>query len=142
MNAPTPTPSWLMYLQILNFLLTWGTAAYVYWDRRRDAASKRLASMEGRLQKAENSLKSMDNSIKNPPADSRWEPLETRLVAIEAAVKNPGQCSNHRRMEENDVKLFGRLDALHGDIRELTGGVKRLAGAVDMINEHLLKERK
>lgn len=132
-------PTWMMYLQIANFFLTWGTAAYVYWDRRRDAASKRLSAIETRLQKSEATIKAIENSLKVPPV---WENVEKRLLAIEAAVKSPTVCNNHERMEENDTKLFKRLDDLHGDIRELTGGVKALTKAVDMINEYLLKERK
>lgn len=128
-------PYWMSYLPLANFVLTWGIAAYVYWDRRRSDAKKRLAVIESKLQK-------LETTVKNPPSDDRWEKVEKRLVTIEAAVRTRPQCSSHSRMEENDIKLFKRFDELHGDIRELTGGVKALTRAVDMINEYLLKERK
>ena len=121
-----------MYLQIANFIFTWGTAGYVYWDRRRDAASKRLASMEARLQKVEVSIKTP------PPADPRWGIIEKELLGIKVAMESPGVCSNHGRMEKNDVKLFERLDTLHGDMREMSGGVKGLSATLDLINQHLI----
>ena len=129
-------PSWLIYMQIANFILTWGTAGYVYWDRRRDAATKRLSGIEGRLQKLEVTAKTP------PPIDPRWEKVEKELVEIKAAMKSPSVCSNHERMEKNDVKLFERLDKLHGDMKEMVGGVKGLAATLDLINQHLINGRK
>ena len=108
--SPQSLPSWSIYIQIANFILTWGLAFYMYWSRRRDAGSKRLTGIEARLQK-------LEVSVKNPP---------------------PGVCSNHGRMEKNDVKLFERLDTLHGDMKEMSGGVKGLSATLDLINQHLI----
>ena len=129
--SPQSLPSWSIYIQIANFILTWGLAFYMYWSRRRDAGSKRLTGIEARLQK-------LEVSVKNPPTDLRWEGVEKRLLAIEPAVKSPGVCSNHGRMEKNDVKLFERLDTLHGDMKEMSGGVKGLSATLDLINQHLI----
>lgn len=70
--------------------------------------------------------------------NSRFREVEDRITKVEAKVQAAPVCGNHGRMEENDVKLFARFDELHGDIRELTGGVKGLTRAVDLINEHLI----
>lgn len=139
------TPFWMLILQISNFVLTWGTAAYVFFDRRRGAANQRLSDFEKRLQKAESTLKT-------PPVDPKWAAfekqftdfetaLEKRVLAIESAVKNPSVCGSHLRMEDNDKRLFERLDELHGDISELSGGVKGLASTLDTINQYLLHKR-
>ena len=47
-------------------------------------------------------------------------------------------CGNHQRMEDNDAKLFERLDRLHGDIRELCGGVRGLTNSMELVNQHLM----
>ena len=129
-------PSWSIYIQIANFILTWGLAFYMYWSRRRDAGSKRLATIESRLQKLELFAKTP------PPPDSRWEKVEKDLLEIKAAMKSPSVCGNHDRMEKNDVKLFERLDKLHGDMKEMCGGVKGLATTLDLITQHLINGRK
>lgn len=79
---------------------------------------------------------------KDKVTNERFRGIEDRVAGLEGKVKSMPVCGNHGRMEDNDVKLFARFDDLHGDIRELTGGVKGLTRAVDMINEYLLKERK
>jgi hypothetical protein len=60
------------------------------------------------------------------------------LASLELKFNQKLTCGNHQRMEANDDKLFGRLDSLHGDIRELVGGVKGLTNSLELINQHLL----
>lgn len=55
---------------------------------------------------------------------------ETRIVQLENDVRHPN-CQYHLGFE-------ARLDTLHGDIRELAGGVKGLRRAVDLMNEYLI----
>ncbi|TSK07929.1 MAG: DUF2730 family protein [Geobacter sp.] len=79
---------------------------------------------------------------KDKVTNDRFKEAEDRLAKVETKVERMPVCGNHGRMEDNDVKMFKRLDDLHGDIRELTGGVRGLTRSVDVINEYLLKERK
>lgn len=121
-------PNWMMYLQIANFLLTWGTAAYVYWNRKRSAETKRLAAIEARLQKVE-------GAIKNPPA---LDGLEKRLIAIELALKNPTVCSNHNRMEDNDRHINARLDGIKAGLDKIDGRLEGINRMVDLLTQNEL----
>lgn len=55
---------------------------------------------------------------------------ERRICQLENDVRHPN-CQYHLGFE-------ARLDTLHGDIRELAGGVKGLRRAVDLMNEYLI----
>jgi len=103
---------WIFGFSIFQFAFNSAVAGYVWWKNR------------------------------DKVTNARFKEIEDRVIKVETKVQSMPVCGNHGRMEENDVKLFERFDDLHGDIRELTGGVKGLTRAVDMINEHLLKERK
>lgn len=63
---------------------------------------------------------------------ARFSEHEKRLNTLEIDIKHPN-CQHHLNFE-------GRLDALHGDIRELTGGVNGLRRAVDLMNEFLINQ--
>lgn len=58
--------------------------------------------------------------------------LEERLAHVETAIAHP-RCEYHLGFET-------RLDTMHGDIRELTGGIKGLRRAVDLMNEYLINK--
>jgi hypothetical protein len=62
----------------------------------------------------------------------RFKEHDDRIVKLETDVKHPN-CQYHLGFE-------GRLDTLHGDIRELAGGVKGLRRAVDLMNEFLINQ--
>lgn len=57
---------------------------------------------------------------------------ERRLTEVETCLKHP-RCEYHLGFES-------RLDTMHGDIRELTGGIKGLRRAVDLMNEYLINQ--
>ncbi len=60
------------------------------------------------------------------------------MAAIRLEFAHKVTCNNHQRMEENDKNISKRLDELHGDIRELCGGVKALTNSMDLVNQHLI----
>lgn len=78
-------------------------------------------------------------SNKEKVTNERFQGLEKRLAGAESKIKSMPVCGNHTRMEDNDTKLFERLDELHGDVREMVGGVKGLTNQLALINEFLLK---
>ncbi|MDA8428924.1 MAG: hypothetical protein M0T70_06675 [Geobacteraceae bacterium] len=69
---------------------------------------------------------------------SRFKEVEERVTKVEGRVDRMPVCDNHSRIEKNDIKLFERMDELHGDIRELVGGVESLTKTIYMINQHLM----
>ena len=131
-------PSWMSYLPLANFILTWGIAGYVYWDRRRSDAKKRIIAIEDRLKKSEDGIKTISASVKTPPHDSRWDGVEKRLSAIEAAVRNPGVCSNHGRMEENDKHINARLDGIKAGVDKIDGRLEGINRMVDLLTQNEL----
>jgi predicted nuclease with TOPRIM domain len=120
------SPNWFLYITLLNFLLNWGTAAYVWWSKLREKTDERFVDQNLRIGKLEKKL------------DEKLALLEQRLTRIGAEIRNTPLCSNHQRMEQNDSKLFERLDVLHGDVREMVGGIKGLTNSLEIINQHLL----
>lgn len=64
--------------------------------------------------------------------------IDREIAGLRLEMNTKLVCGNHGRMENNDEKLFLRMDQLHGDVRELVGGVKALANSLDLVNEHLL----
>jgi len=83
--------------------------------------------------KADQALSAISNH--KEASGKQFEELRSELIKIN---DKPMICTNHMRMENNDQKLFERLDQLHGDIRELTGTIKGMANRLDIINEHLM----
>lgn len=121
-------PTVMMYMQVTNFFLTWITAAYVYWVRRRLAASERLQVIEDRLKK-------LEADSKNPPA---LDSLDKRLMAIEVALKNPSVCSNHSRMEKNDRDINTKMDAIKAGLDKIDGRLEGINRMVDLLTQNEL----
>ncbi len=103
------------YLGVANFVFILAACFAGWWNSREKVSNKRFSESETRLTK-----------------------LESGVEKIELKIETMPVCSNHARMETNDEKLFKRLDQLHGDVRELCGGVKGLANQLELVNEHLL----
>lgn len=116
--------AWTTFLLgIIKYLLTRQLTAFVAEQAKADA--KATAADE-------KAAKALANLTKHKEA-------MTKVVAeLRIEFDRKSICGNHGRMEDNDKRLFGRLDQLHGDIRELVGGVKALTKSMEVINQHLL----
>lgn len=95
-------------------------------NRQITALDAKLTEADKKATKAATDLAAHEKVVADNLANMR----------LEFSQKNI--CQNHTRMEANDKDLFVRLDSLHGDIRELVGGVKSLTNSIDLINQHLL----
>jgi hypothetical protein len=95
-------------------------------NRQIAAFEAKVAEADAKAGKALSALSEHKQIVTSSIADLRLE-FDRKSV-----------CSNHQRMEKNDGKLFERLDNLHGDIRELVGGVKGLTNSLELVNQHLL----
>lgn len=95
--------------------------------------NRQINSLEARTASAEKKAnEAIDSQAKHE------QEMTISLASIKLEFSQKVTCSNHHRMESNDKDLFKRLDTLHGDIRELMGGVKGLANSLDLVNKHLL----
>lgn len=107
-------PVWQIVFNVVQLVLTFA----VWWSSRNKVTNDRFTQLENSKIKLETDLKHLKlDMAKNKPA-----------------------CDNHSRMEDNDKRLFQRLDDVHGDVREIKGnldGVKHLSA---LINEFLLKQ--
>ncbi|MCS4503880.1 DUF2730 domain-containing protein [Arhodomonas aquaeolei] len=65
--------------------------------------------------------------------DDRVDDVEQRLTQAETDLRNmPSQ---------TDVsELSQRIGGLHGDLREIKGSLQGLSRAVDLMNEHLIRQ--
>ncbi|NVO00022.1 MAG: hypothetical protein HXX17_11905 [Geobacteraceae bacterium] len=106
--------------------------------------NKQVKSFEDRLAAAEK--KAADAELKASTAitgQSKYrEDVIQEIAGLRLELNTKLTCGNHQRMENNDEKMFTRLDNLHGDIRELSGGVKGLTQTLKMVQQHLMEDKK
>lgn len=122
--------TWQMILAGITLLVGWTgfLLSAIKWllNRQITGLENRLAAAEAKAGEAVSGLAEQKQAL----SDS--------LAALRLEVSAKFVCGNHSRIEANDERLFTRLDKLHGDIRELNGGVKGLANQLDLVNRHLL----
>lgn len=122
MTLPINYTFWIFAFSIFQFLWSTALGIYVWWSNKEKVTNKRFD-----LQ------------------DKRITAIDTNIVKIESDLKHP-HCTRHDDLEARQGKSNEtynlRLDALHGDIRELTGCVKGLNRAVDLMNEYLINRPK
>ncbi|HBG06312.1 MAG: hypothetical protein A2075_12140 [Geobacteraceae bacterium GWC2_58_44] len=121
------------YLNLVITLVNLIFGVYVIWTNREKNRNARFHAVETRMSKAETAVDVI------PEVKADLKKLDVRVIEAERAVAAMPVCANHHRMESNDKQLFVRLDDLHGDVREMVGGVKGLTNQLRLINEHLLK---
>lgn len=120
--------AWTTFLlTIIKFLLTRQLNSFVVKQAETDA--KAADALEQLAKHKMAAATELANYQKTAAMD---------LAALKLEFSQKSTCGNHQRMENNDKDLFVRLDSLHGDIRELVGGVKGLTNSLELINQHLL----
>jgi len=124
------TITWQMVIAAIGLLTGWTgfLLGAIKWllNRQITALEARLAAAEAKASEAASGLV------------EHKQTLSDAMAALRLEISSKFVCGNHARLERNDEKLFIRLDSLHGDIRELSGGVKGLAKSFEMVNEYLL----
>lgn len=125
------TITWQMVVAAITMLAGWTgfLLGAIKWllNRQITALESRVGAAETKAAEAASGLVEHKQTLSDAMATLRLE-ISSKFV-----------CVNHSRIESNDKDLFVRLDALHGDIRELSGGVRGLSGQMRLINEHLLQ---
>lgn len=116
----------------------WGFALLMAWTGLLLGAIKyllnrQIATFEAKLKEADEKASRALSGL-----SEQEKALSDNVSTLRIEIERKTVCSQHARMEENDTSLFKRLDHLHGDIRELVGGVKGLANSLDLVNQHLL----
>lgn len=124
------TITWQMVVAGITLLAAWTgfLLGAIKWllNRQITALEARLAAAETKAGEAVAGLAKHKQTVTDSLAALRLE-VSTKFV-----------CGNHARIENNDEKLFKRMDDLHGDIRELAGGVRGLSNQLELVNRHLL----
>ena len=116
--------AWTTFLLgIIKFLMTRQLTAFIAKQAETDKKA------------TEANIKAADAHIE---LANQKQAFARELAAMKFEFSQKSICGNHQRMEANDKDLFVRLDSLHGDIRELVGGVKGLTNSLELINQHLL----
>lgn len=105
---------WQITFNLIQLLLTF----LVWWSSRDKVTNDRFIQLE-------NSKISLE--------------LEVKQLKIDLAKHRP-ECGNHGRMEDNDKRLFQRIDAMHGDLREIKGHLSGVKNLTTVINDFLLKQ--
>ena len=126
-------PLWRMILDITNFVITWGVAIYVYRDKRKKETDAGFEQNKKALSDQGMRLAALESDVKHPNCP-RHEALDEKLTRSNHALEE--------KLGKSNGALNRRLDDLHGDIRELTGSVKGLNRAVDLMNEFLINNKK
>lgn len=65
--------------------------------------------------------------------DRRVDGVDERLTQVESDMQ-------HMPTQTDVAELSGRIGELHGDLREIKGSLRGLSRAVDLMNEHLIRQ--
>ena len=65
--------------------------------------------------------------------DERVHEVEGRVAEVEREL-------NHMPTHADISELSSRIGDVHGDLREIKGSLKGLSRAVDLMNEHLIRQ--
>lgn len=126
MTSPiTNYQPWIFAFNVFQFLLSSGLGIYVWWSNKEKVTNTRFDAQDKRITKIESDLQH--------PSCARHQALDDKLSSSNKALDEKLNTSNQ--------SLNKRLDELHGDIRELTGSVKGLNRAVDLMNEYLINKK-
>ena len=104
--------AWRFWFDMIQTAVSLAVVVYVWWSNREKVTNKRFSTLENRLKDFESGLKAVETAVKNPPA-----------------------CPHHNDFER-------RIDAVHGDVREIKGAMKGMNRAVDLMNEYLINRGK
>jgi hypothetical protein len=135
------TVTWSMIAWAIGILFTWtgvllGAIKYLL-NRQIAAFETKLTEADAKAAQALADLSGHKSTVAADLSNQRLT-LAAEMTSLRIEFERKATCGNHLRMEDNDTRLFGRLDQLHGDIRELVGGVKGLANSLELVNQHLL----
>lgn len=126
MTPPINYTPWIFGFSIFQFLWSTILAIYVWWTNKEKVTNKRFELQDKRIAKIETGIEH--------PSCTRHQVLDDKLSASKQQLDE--------KIIASDRALNKRLDELHGDIRELTGSVKGLNRAVDLMNEYLINKPK
>lgn len=135
---------WRLVLEIINFIITWTVAYFVFLDRRRKENDHRFTQIGKRLEEGELRMGTLETNVSHPACTLDKVMIE-RISASTAAFNsriNDLRGDLDGKFTKSIHALDVRLDSLHGDIRELTGTVRGLNRAVDLMNEYLINKTK
>ncbi|MFH1027689.1 MAG: hypothetical protein V1791_06780 [Pseudomonadota bacterium] len=137
----TVTITWQMVLAGITLLGGWTgfLLGAIKWllNRQITGLENRLAAAEKKAGEAVDGMAQQKEKLSVDLAKQK-ETLSEALAALRLEVSSKFVCGNHIRLEKNDEKLFARLDQVHGDVREMKGGVKALSGQLELVNRHLI----
>jgi hypothetical protein len=102
-------------------------------EAKIEAAEKKAAEATTEISKHKESISTDLNQHK--------EALTIAVTTLRLEFSQKATCSNHQRMEENDVRLFKSLTRLEGDMRELIGAVNGIKKQTDLMYQHHLGEK-
>ena len=128
---------WIFAFNVFQFLLSSGLGIYVWWSNKEKVTNTRFDAQDKRITKIETDIQH--------PSCTRHQALDDKLSTSNKALDDKLSTSNKAlddKLSSSNQAFNKRLDELHGDIRELTGSVKGLNRAVDLMNEYLINKSK
>jgi Tfp pilus assembly protein PilN len=149
MLTPTPNyPAWKLTIDLIQMFGTVAVAIYVWWSNREKVTSQRFAALEKevseRVKRTEvDTIKSQrDKQCEQHKQDIKQneQSYSGRLIESEKKIERIGSeirnLPGHRHIED----LSRRIEQLHGDVHEVSGSLKGLSRAVDLMNEFLINQ--
>lgn len=98
-------------VDLLQWIATIAVGLYAWWSTRTRATSRALRGLEERLNRMDRRIDSADSAIANGPGHADMQSLRDNVAT------------------------------LSGDVKELTGTVRGMTRAVDLMSEHLLNRK-
>jgi len=113
-----------LWLEVLQFIATIVIGIFAWWRTRETIASHRFCAIEKKFE----------------GMDKKFAGMDKKVGEIDSAVKSGPTCVHHSRMEENDRRLFERLDGINGAINKVDGKLEGIGHTSDLINEFLISQ--
>ena len=148
--TPTNYPQWKFYLDLLQMIGTVGVAMYVWWSNREKVTSRRFAALENEVA-ARVKLTDLDKvrALRDQKCAEHKQDMKeftngnlTRLGDAEKKIERIGSEIRNLPQHRHIMDLSTRIEQLHGDVHEVSGSLKGISRAVDLMNEFLINRGK
>lgn len=127
---------WRMTYNVAKDLLLLAAVVYTWWCNREKVTARRFEALEkdvaDRITAA--ALKAVEAE-----RDANCERHEERTHKLETDLARIGSELRHMPSHADLARIHGRIDEVHGSVREQTGLVKGIGHQVNLILEAMVK---
>lgn len=128
---------WRMTYSVAKDVLLLAAVIYTWWCNREKVTARRFEALEKDVSKrvTDEALRSLDAQ-----RDASCDRHEERTHKLETDLARIGNELRHMPSHADLARIHGRIDEVHGSVREQTGLVKGIGHQVNLILEAMVKQ--